>query len=78
MIEEDKKNILFKPYPKLNITEKTRENVLKYPLKHLNCDIRVRMGNFYTNDEYEKRRNNVLNKPLPGEKKLILKKHKNR
>lgn len=78
MNRDNKENILFKPYPKLNITEKTKENVLKHPSKHLNCDVRVRMGKFYTTSEFERRSKEVLDKTLPGVKKLRLRKKYNR
>ncbi len=63
----DKSSILFEDFPPLKITEQTRQNVLNNPQQHLNCDVRVRMGKFYTDEEYEKRREEVLNTPLPAE-----------
>ena len=42
----------------------------------MSCDVRTRMGKFYTDEEYEQRREEVLNRPLPGgeEKGPVLKK----
>lgn len=67
MTEEDKKKeILFKDYPPLHITEETRQAVLDHPELHSGLSVRVKMGKFYTDEEYEQRREEVLSKPLPG------------
>lgn len=67
MTEEDKKKeILFKDYPPLHITEETRQAVLDHPELHSGLSVRARMGKFYTDEEYEQRREEVLNTPLPG------------
>lgn len=63
---QDKKDILFKDFPPLHITEETRKDVLAHPQLYANCDVRVRMGKFYTDEEYQRRREEVLNRPLPG------------
>ncbi|MBE6152853.1 MAG: hypothetical protein E7166_01310 [Firmicutes bacterium] len=75
------KNILEQPYVKLKITEKTREDVLKHPSLYANCDVRIQMGKFYTDEEKEKYFDETLKRPLPGEEKSktlikIIKKHK--
>lgn len=52
--EEDRKrvNILFEEtFKKPIITEKTKEDVLKHPEKYSNCDVRIRKGMFYTDEE---------------------------
>ncbi len=68
MTEEDKKKaILEQDFPKLEITEKTREDVLNNPEKYTSCDARIRMGKFYTDEEYEKYIESSLNRPLPSE-----------
>lgn len=68
MTEEDKKKaILEQEFPKLEITEKTREDVLNNPEKYTSCDARIRMGKFYTDEEYERYFESSLNRPLPGE-----------
>lgn len=67
MTEEDKKKeILFKDYPPLHITEETRQAVLDHPELHSGLSVRARMGKFYTDEEYEQRREEILSKPLPG------------
>lgn len=63
--EENKKAILEQPFPQLKITEKTREDVLTHPERYTNCDVRTRMGKFYTDEEYERRIEEILNRPLP-------------
>lgn len=64
--DEKKENILFEELPKLKITEETRKDVLEYPEFYTSCDVRTRMGKFYTDEEYEQRRERVLSRPLPG------------
>lgn len=67
-IEQQKRDYIFeKSFPKLSITEETREDVLKHPNLYSNCDVRTRMGKFYTDEEYEKHIEESLNRPLPGE-----------
>lgn len=62
--------ILEAPYQKVEITEETRKYVLEHPQQFLDCDsVRIRTGKFYTDEEYEQRRNEVLSHPLPGEEK---------
>ena len=63
--EDSKSDILFKEYPNLRITEATRKIVLEHPELHSGLDVRTRMGKFYTDEEYEQRRNEVLSRPLP-------------
>ena len=63
---KSKEDILFQDYPPLHITEETRRDVLEHPEKYMSCDVRTRMGKFYTDEEYEQRREEVLNRPLPG------------
>ncbi len=64
-----KDEILFRDYPKLKITKKTKEDVLANPDKYMNSEVRIFKGNFYTDEEYEKHFKEILNKPLPGEEK---------
>lgn len=59
------KDILEKPFPELHITEQIRDDVLKNPERYHNCDIRIRMGNFYTDKEYEKKLKKALKMKLP-------------
>lgn len=71
MTEEDKKKeILFKDFPQLHITEETRQAVLEHPEKYGDCDARTRMGLFYTDKEKEKYIEESLRRDLPdGEEK---------
>lgn len=62
--DKTKETILFEEFPKLKITE---EAVLEHPERYTDCDVRTRMGKFYTDEEYEQRREEVLSRPLPGE-----------
>jgi len=65
-----KEEILFTPlYKPLKVTEETRRNVLEHPELHKNLSVRARMGNFYTDEEWEQRRDKVLNTSLPGDNK---------
>lgn len=63
------KDILSKDWPKLKITKEMRDDVKKHPERYLRCPARIRMGKFYTDEEFEKRSNEILNTPLPGAKK---------
>lgn len=62
---------------KIKITEAMRKDVLEHPERYINCPPRIRMGNFYTDEEYERYAEESLSKPLPGDekkgKKLLLK-----
>ncbi|MBQ3021173.1 MAG: hypothetical protein IJD92_03010 [Bacilli bacterium] len=71
--ERKRANILFEDtYKKPIITKQTRENILNSPNLYSNCDIRVRMGKFYTDEEKEKYIEESLKRPLPGEEGLKL------
>jgi len=65
----DKKDYLFEDFPEFKVTEETRKDVIENPQKYSSCDVRIRMGKFYTDEEYEKRVEEVLSRPLPGEEK---------
>lgn len=43
------------------------EEILKHPELQTECPVRIRIGKFYTDEEYEQRREEVLSRPLPGE-----------
>ncbi len=62
-----KEDILFQDYPPLNITEETRRDVLEHPERYMSCDVRTRMGKFYTTEEYEQKIEDYLNRTLPLE-----------
>ena len=68
---EINKEIIFKDYPPLKIDEETRKRVLSTPERHLNCPVKIRMGKFYTDEEWEKRSKRVLSMKLPGHKKRM-------
>ena len=61
-------NILFEDFPSLNINEEVRNDILNHPEKYVNCDVRIRNGMFYTEEEKEKYIQEGLNKELPGDK----------
>ena len=66
---EDKKDYLFKDFSEFKVIEETRKDVMENPQKYFSYDARIRMGKFYTDEEYEKRVEEVLSRPLPGEEK---------
>lgn len=63
-------DILEQDYKYLVITEETREqikkNIEKYPRFYVGAPVRIIMGKIYTDEEYEKRRDEVLSRELPG------------
>ena len=70
------KKILFTNYRRFKITEDARQEVLNKPSKHTNCPLKIRMGMFYTDEEWEKKSKNILSCELPDgvhKKKLIRK-----
>ncbi len=69
----DGEDILNKDFPPFKVTEATKKDVITNPDRYLNCPPRVRMGLFYTDEEYENYITESLNKPLPGDDKV--KKH---
>ena len=74
------KKILFTDFKPIKITEKIKGDVLEHPEKYINCSSRIRMGLFYTDEEYERYIEESLNRPLPSYekkgKKLVLKRKK--
>ena len=65
---EENKDYLFVDFPEFKVTEKIKKDVAKKPQKYSNCDARIRMGKFYTDDEYQKKIDEGLNRKLPGQK----------
>lgn len=51
-------------YPKLNITQKTIDEILSHP-KFFRGHVRTLMGKIYTTDQFEKRSDSILGKKLP-------------
>lgn len=47
------------------ITEKVRQSIVNYAKSHSIGNVRIYMGRFYTDQEYEQRRQRILNTPLP-------------
>lgn len=60
-----KVNVISRPFPRFKITEKLRGDIKAHPLSYQNCDVRIRLGLFYTGKEWEKKRNKILSKKLP-------------
>ena len=60
------KKILDYPFSKIQITEKTRNDVLEHPKRYAKCDVRISSGHFYTDEEYEKFIQESLERILPG------------
>lgn len=59
--------ILEAEYPRVRITEETRQYIIDHPEKFINCDVRIRAGKIYTDEEFDKMVTESLNRPLPGE-----------
>lgn len=59
------KEVVHLDFPPLRVTEKLRENMIKYARRHSVGDARLAMGRFYTDAEYEARRKRILSTPLP-------------
>lgn len=66
----DKKDYLFEDFPEFKVTEETRKDVIANPQKYSGCDVRIRMGKFYTDEEYQRKIEEGLSRELPGQKKL--------
>ena len=47
-----------------------RKDIIENPQKYSNCDVRVRCGKFYTDEELQRKIEDSLNRELPGQKKL--------
>ena len=73
-------DILEKGYKTPKITEKTIENIKKYPRMYVGCPVRVCMGRIYTTKEFADMSDKVLSKGMPDGKKdtktRILRKNK--
>ena len=74
------KTYLFKDFKDFEVTKETKEDILKNPWKYSSCDVRIRMGMFYTDEEKEQYIETSLKRRLPGDnnKKLgfFKRKHK--
>ena len=60
-----RRDIISRPFPRLEITEYLRDDIKAHPWRYQNCDVRICLGLFYTEKEWEKKRNKILSKKLP-------------
>lgn len=63
------KEILETDYKKIKITDKTKEKIIKHHKLNYSLPVKVFMGKFYTDDEYNRKRNKAFNTTLPGDEK---------
>lgn len=63
----EKERIIEQDYSEFVVTEKTRQNTREHPEMYTGCSARVRMGKFYTTEEYEKYVQESLSRPLPSD-----------
>ena len=68
------KDILEQEYGELVITEKIRESIKKHPEFYVNSPVKVATARIYTNEEFEKKSDEILKQELPEGKPLTLKK----
>ena len=68
------KDILEQEYGELVITEKTRESIKKHPEFYVNSLVKVATARIYTNEEFQKKSDEILKQELPKGKTLTLKK----
>ena len=73
---KDKKDYLFEDFPEFKVTEEIRNDVIQNPQKYSKCDVRIRMGKFYTDEEYQRKIEESLSRELPGQKKLCKRRSK--
>lgn len=59
------KDVVDLDFPPLRVTEESREKMIKYAKAHIVGDVRLAMGRFYTDAEYEARQKKILLTPLP-------------
>jgi len=52
-------------FPEVKITEETREATVAYALSHPTDNVRIAMGRFYTDKEYQDHRQKILSTLLP-------------
>lgn len=65
--------VLETKYPCVRITEETIQYIIEHPEKFVNCDVRIRDGKIYTDEEFEKMVEESLARPLPGDEGPVLK-----
>ena len=67
---KEKIDYLFADFPEFKVTEESRDDVIKNPQKYSSCDVRIRMGKFYTDEELQERITQGLSRKLPAQKTL--------
>ena len=67
---KEKIDYLFSDFPEFKVTEESRDDVIRNPQKYSSCDVRIRMGKFYTDEEHQERINQGLSRKLPAQKTL--------
>lgn len=65
----NRKEILETDYKELKITDRTKENIKSHSKLNYSLPVREFMGKIYTNEEYESKKQRILNTPLPGDEK---------
>lgn len=58
---------LEKPYPRLKVTDKTIENIKRYPRFYQNAPVRTYLGKIYKDGEFEEKSDKILSTSLPGD-----------
>lgn len=67
---KEKGDYLFTNFPEFKVTEESRDDVIKNPLKYSSCDVRIRLGKFYTDEEHQEMITQGLSRKLPDQKTL--------
>lgn len=57
--------ILEKEFSDFHVTEDVKLSIKQSPKRYVNCDARIRMGLFYTDEEKQRYIEQSLSKPLP-------------
>ena len=72
-----KKDYLFRDFleSEFKVTEKVRKDAIENSQKYSGCEARIRMGKFYTDEEYSRYLEESLNRELPSQKKLCKRKY---
>lgn len=58
---------LEKPYTHPKVTDKTIENIKKYPRFYQNAPVRIYIGKIYKHGEFKEKSDRILFTPLPGD-----------
>lgn len=68
---KEKKDYLFEDFPEFKVTEETRKDVIENPQKYSGCDVRIIMGKFYTDEEYQRKIEEGLSRELQVKKNYV-------